>query len=129
MHEDITNRARALIATMTKTPVRTIKTKTPGAFPDPSEIAAAPEQSETDGGAGAAAALPPDLQAVVDAMVRRALAAERARNGPTASASQEKLPTQAEAMEMLEKDPTRRSVLSVDGYVVRSDGWNPGARG
>lgn len=113
---------------MPRPPFRTLKTRTPGAPFEPEPEAAAPEQPAAAEGTDAApAAFPPDLQAVVDATVERALAAERARNDPAPRTAQEKLPTQAEAIAMLEANPVRRSVLSVDGYVVRQDGWTVGA--
>lgn len=62
--------------------------------------------------------LPPDLQAIVDASVARALQAQRGTPTPVAAAP---LPTQAEALEQVRNDPKRRSVLSQDGWVTHPE--------
>lgn len=74
------------------------------------------EQAQTEGVAPAAA-LPADVQALVQMEVARILARQQASRNQ-AKAEEKELPTQAEALAKVNADPKRRSVLSKDGWVV-----------
>lgn len=91
---------------------RVINVQTPGAE------ATQQEPAETEGTTEQAPALAPDLQAIVDASVARALQAQRGTPTPVAAAP---LPTQGEALAAVKADPKRRSILSQDGYVVHPE--------
>lgn len=95
---------------------RVTTVQTPGA-----EAAAGQDtDQETEAQAGQDAGdddLPPDIQAIVDKRVAAAVKADRRLRG-AASKPSSGLPTQAEAMKMVEADPKHRSVLSEDGWVV-----------
>ena len=60
----------------------------------------------------------PDVQALVAAEVARQMALSRPAPAAVAAAP---LPSQAEALEMVRKDPKRRSVLSADGWVTHPE--------
>lgn len=63
-------------------------------------------------------AVAPDIMALVQAEVARQMAQ---RNSNPTLVAPEPLPTQEEALEMVRKDPKRRSVLSVDGWVTHPE--------
>lgn len=80
----------------------------------PQDAADKPEEEQ-----GTTAALPPDMQALVQMEVAKVLARQQASRAE-AVASAKDLPTQEEALAQVNGDPKRRSILSKDGWVVTS---------
>lgn len=84
------------------------------------------QENQDQDGQDDGAELPPDVQAIVDARVAQGVKAALRLRGAAAKPSSG-LPTQAEAMKMVQDDPKHRAVLSEDGYVVHPNP-TPGRR-
>lgn len=106
-------------------PARAQTVQTPGAEGPDDEQGTGRDTAQAS--IGEQPTLAPDIQAMVQMEVARTLARERASRaaaqaGPTGA----ELPTQAEALDQVKKDPNHRSVLSKDGWVTVAEAGKPG---